>query len=308
MEKKIGNVIIDYKNYHGVDLYSDGEIEDELLDLVKKYDQSQYNSIIFEKKKWPILYHLSHIRGNIIDFLPIDKTHKILEIGSGCGAITGKLAEKAKHVTCVELSEKRSLINAYRNKNMDNIKILLGNFEDVEKNITEKYDYITLIGVFEYAESYISSIKPYEDFLNTIKNHLKEDGKIILAIENRFGLKYWAGCQEDHVGRYFEGLENYPKTTGVRTFTKKELEEIFIKSGFIDYKFYYPYPDYKLSTTIYSDEYLPKKGELKNNIRNFDRERLITFDETRVFDTIISENMFQIYANSFLIILNKGRL
>lgn len=30
---------------------------------------------------------------------------KVLEIGSGCGAITGSLAQKAGSVTCVDLSK-----------------------------------------------------------------------------------------------------------------------------------------------------------------------------------------------------------
>lgn len=305
MEDKIGNIVLDYSYYSGVDLYSEGEVEEELLEIVKTHEENEYNSIIAQKKKWSILYHLSHMRANIIEWIPIKDTHLVLEIGSGCGAITGTLADKAKNVTCIELSKKRSLINAYRNKKRNNIKILLGNFEEIEKNIKEKYDYITLIGVFEYAESYISSEKPYHDFLMKVGKLLKEDGKIIIAIENKLGLKYWAGCQEDHVGGYFEGIENYPNTNGVKTFSKKELEEIFQKCGFINSKFYYPYPDYKLPTTIYSDEYLPKKGELNNNIRNFDRERLITFDETRVYDLLIEENMFQVYSNSFLVLINK---
>lgn len=89
--------------------------------------------------------------------------------------------------------------------------------------------------------------------------HLKPGGKIIIAIENRLGLKYWAGCTEDHTGTYFEGLEGYPKTEGVKTFSKKELLDIIHQAGEFSTTFYYPYPDYKFPMTIYSDEYLPKK-------------------------------------------------
>lgn len=306
MYEKVRNVILNYSNYSGIDLYSDGDVEDEILDIVQNHEEKEFNSIIAERKKWAVMYHLSHLRSNIIEWLSISSEETVLEIGSGCGAITGTLANKSKKVTCIELSKKRSLINAYRNKKHDNIEILVGNFEDVEKNLQEKYDYITLIGVFEYGESYISNEEPYETFLKTIGKHLKDNGKIIIAIENKLGLKYWAGCKEDHVDRYFEGIEDYPNTNGVRTFSKKELEQIIKKSGFSNYEFYYPYPDYKLPLNIYSDKYLPKKGELNNNMRNFDKERIITFDETRVYDTIIKEDLFPVYSNSYLIILNKG--
>ncbi|NFR85883.1 MULTISPECIES: class I SAM-dependent methyltransferase [unclassified Clostridium] len=305
MDEKICNITLNYKYYPGVDLYSDGEVEEELLDIVKNYEEKQFNSIIAERKKWAIMYHLSHIRSNIIEWLPINKKQNVLEIGSGCGAITGTLADKSKSVTCIELSKKRSLINAYRNKNKNNIEILVGNFEEIEKDITEKYDYITLIGVFEYAESYISTERPYENFLKIISKHLKDDGKIIIAIENRLGLKYWAGCKEDHVSKYFESLENYSNTGGVKTFSKNELKNIIESSGINNYKFYYPYPDYKLPTTIYSDEYLPKKGELNNNMRNFDTERMILFNEGKVYDSLIEQDLFPVYSNSYLIVLEK---
>lgn len=305
-KEQIGNVVLNYQHYSGTDLYSDGEIEDELLDIVQNYDEKEFDSIIAERKKWPIIYHLSNLRTNIIEWMPISKEHTVLEVGSGCGAITGTLADKAEKVTCIELSKKRSMINAYRNKNRDNIEILLGNFEDIEKDIVEKYDYITLIGVFEYGEAYISNENPYENFLKAISKHLKESGKIIIAIENKLGLKYWAGCKEDHVGRYFESIEGYTNTYGVKTFSKRELEEMMELNGFGKYKFYYPYPDYKLPTTIYSDSYLPKTGELNNNMRNFDRERMIIFDETKVFDTLIKEELFPMYSNSYLIVIEKG--
>ena len=87
----------------------------------------------------------------------------------------------------------RSTINAYRNRNYDNIKIMVGNFQDIEKNLEEKFDYITLIGVFEYSEGYIGTKEPYVEMLRRISRHLKPGGKIIIATENRLGLKYWAG-------------------------------------------------------------------------------------------------------------------
>lgn len=306
MKEQVGNVVLNLEYYSGTDLYSDGNVEDHLLNIVKEHPQDDFNRVIAQNNSWPVLYHLSHMRTNIVEWLPITKEDKVLEIGSGCGAITGVLAEKAKQVTCIELSKKRSLINANRNKEKQNIEILVGNFEEVEKQLPEKYDYITLIGVFEYAASYISSDKPYETFLRMVSEHLTDKGKIIMAIENKFGLKYWAGCKEDHLQQYFIGLEGYPVGSGVKTFSKMELEQIAVESGLEKYKFFYPYPDYKFPMSIYSDEYLPKRGELNNNMRNFDGDRMMLFDETKVFDTIVQEGLFPLYSNSYLIILEKN--
>ena len=305
MQEKIGNVVIQTQYYPGQDLYSDGEIEDRMLKIAQKYGDIEYSSVIAEEKSWPILYHFSHVRENIVNWLPITKKDHVLEIGSGCGAITGTLAEQAGQVQCIELSKKRSMINAYRHREKTNINILLGNFEEIEPNLVEKYDWITLIGVFEYSEKYIGTSEPYKEMLLRTKRHLKPNGKIVIAIENRLGLKYWAGCTEDHVGKYFEGIEGYANTEGIKTFSRKELENIIRKTGNWKIDFYYPYPDYKLPMTVYSDKHLPNKGELNNTRYNFDRERLQLFDETRVYDGIINHGLLQEFFNSFLVILEE---
>ncbi len=305
MQEKIGKVTLDYEFYPGEDLYSDGPVEEELLEIAKNYGEEELNQIIAERNSWPILYHFSHIRQNIVEWLPITRNQKVLEIGSGCGPITGMLAKKAKSVTCNDLSKMRSTINAYRNKDCDNVKIMVGNFQDVESSLTETYDYITLIGVFEYSQGYIGTEQPYVEMLRRISRHLAPGGKVVIAIENRLGLKYWAGCTEDHVGKYFEGLENYPDTKGVRTFSRKELSDIIDKAGNFKTTFYYPYPDYKFPMTIYSDKRLPKKGELRDNFCNFDRNRIQLFNEGKVYDSLTDAGLFQEFSNSFLVLVER---
>lgn len=304
MKEYIGKVCLDDTYYPGEDLYSDGAVEDEMLKLSMEVEEEEFNREIDRRKSWPILYHFSHIRENIANWLPLKDTDRVLEVGAGCGAVTGALASRAGHVTCIDLSRKRSLMNAHRHKNYDNVEILMGNFQDIEASLTEKYDYITLIGVFEYSEGYIGGQEPYVEMLRKITAHLKPQGKIVIAIENRLGLKYWAGCTEDHNGQFFEGLEGYPTTSGVRTFSRKELETIFETAGSYTWDFYYPYPDYKFPMTIYSDKWLPGIGELREVRYNFDRARLRLFDETRVYDTLIANDLYPVYANSFLVLLS----
>lgn len=303
MTEQIGKITLNYSRYLGEDLYCDGPVEDELLEIAKNYSRVEYPRLIEEKGSWPVLYHLSSLRQNIIDWIPMNKNMKVLEIGSGCGAITGALAKKAGSVACVELSKKRSMINAYRNMDCDNVTIHVGNFKDIEPDLGSEFDYICLIGVFEYGQSYMGTANPYEDFLAIMKKHLAPGGRMVIAIENKLGLKYFAGCQEDHLGTWFSGIENYPEGGGVRTFTRKGLERIFKSCGVEQYHFYYPYPDYKFMTTLYSDAYLPGKGELCNNLRNFDRDRMVLFDEKNAYDGLVEDGLFPLFSNSFLVVI-----
>ena len=302
-QEKIGQVELDYTYYPGEDKYSDGAIEDEMLEIAKNYREEEWPRVITERKNWPVLYHFSHVRENIIEWLPMTGQEHVLEIGAGLGAITGVLTRKAASVKCIDLSRRRSMINAYRHRDCENLTMLVGNFQDIEENLTEQFDLITLIGVFEYAQFSIQSENPFVDYLARIKRHLKPGGRLVIAIENRLGLKYWAGATEDHTGVYFEGIEGYPTTDYVRTFSKPELERVMRDAGFEDFVFYYPYPDYKLPERIYSDEYLPKKGELNRNRQNYDRERTQIFREELAYDSLIESGLFGLYSNSFLVVL-----
>lgn len=303
MTEQIGKITLDLSKYPGEDLYCDGAVEDELLDIVKKYSQVEYPQLIEQRKSWPILYHLSPLRENIVDFVPLSPRDKVLEVGSGCGAITGALARKSGSVTCVDLSKKRSMINAYRHSGCDNITIHVGNFQDIEPQLPRDFNCICLIGVFEYGRGYIGGDHPYEEFLRILMGHLAPGGRILIAIENKYGLKYFAGCKEDHLGSYFSGIENYQEGSNARTFSRQGLEQIFQNCGVKEYHFYYPYPDYKFMTAIYSEKRQPGRGELSNNLRNFDRDRMVLFDEKLAFDGIVEEGLFSVFANSYMAVI-----
>ena len=139
--------ILNLKYYKGEDLYSDGDVEDELLSIVS--ENEDFTEILKNDDRWPILYHLSPIRENLLEWYDYKKDASILEIGAGCGAVTGAFCKKMKRVVGIELSKKRSLINANRNGKYGNLEILVGNFEDIV--IDEKFDYVSLIGVLEYS-------------------------------------------------------------------------------------------------------------------------------------------------------------
>jgi methylase of polypeptide subunit release factors len=240
------------------------------------------------------------VRKNLLDWYDFDKNASLLEIGGGCGAFSGMLAGKLKNVSVVELSKRRAEIIYNRHKNYENLEIIAGNLNDVV--FEEKFDYVTLIGVLEYAGKFTDGDTPFKTFLENAKSYLKPNGKLLIAIENKFGMKYWAGAREDHTGRFFDGIEDYPNDKGIQTFGKLEFEKLIKSVGFKDTEFYYPMPDYKLPKIIYSDAYLPKIDDLFDIYSpNFDQDRVVLFDERKAFKNVIKNGQFPFFANSFLV-------
>ncbi|MCM1174348.1 MAG: class I SAM-dependent methyltransferase [Blautia sp.] len=292
---------LDY--YSGENLYSDGDIENTIMNIVKNGEN--YAKYAGSENYYPIMYHLSSERENILNWYPFKQTDKILEVGSGCGALTELFCQRAKSVTSIELSKRRAEINYERHKSYDNLEIIVGNFNEIE--LTQKYDYVILTGVFEYAISFTDSDDPYVSFLNNLKKYLTDNGRILISIENRLGIKYFTGAMEDHVNEYYLGLNNYPNNNTVRTFTKTELEEIFKRCSINVWKFYYPYPDYKFPTEIFSDSNI-NSGNYGKVYRNYQKERVELINEIEMIQTFKKEEIMDVFSNSFLVELATGNL
>lgn len=288
------------KNYYKDEFqkkYSDGSIEEEMLDLIQKGDIDWYKDT-----RWPIVYHFSHLRQNILNWYPFTIEDDLLEVGSGCGALTSLFCEKCHSVTSVELTERRASINFNRNKQYNNLEIIVGNFSEIKYE--KKFDYIIVNGVLEYA-AFMFEDRPYESFLKKLKSLLKPTGKILLAIENRLGLKYFSGSKEDHNAIYFSGINNYRKDNSlIRTFSKSELVEMIQKAGLNISHFYYPYPDYKFPSEIFTDSTINTKMPTTLSFP-LDMDRMKIFDEEEVQRAYMDLGIMDKFANSFLVEIVK---
>lgn len=288
------------KWYQGEDLYSEGTIEDIILQMIAENNPEDYTEAIYERNCWSVYYHLTHVRKNLLNWYPFKKDSSVLEIGCGLGALTGLLCDTCKKVTAVELSERRAAAALLRCREKENLEIIVGNLNDIE--FEEKFDYITLIGVLEYQGNYTETEHPYMDFLKKVKSLLKPDGRLLIAIENQYGLKYWCGAREDHTGIPFEGMNQYNLSKKkVRTFSKMELQELIKASGFQNIYFYYPMPDYKLPEVIYSEKQLPQNGNMLDMEYYYTDYRTLVAQESFLYKDIIKNHVFEFFSNSFLV-------
>jgi len=300
--ENVGKVKLNYRFYQGSDQYSDGDIEETLLRIVQQSDA--YEDVLMRQSNWALLYHLSPIRENLLEWYDFGEGKSLLEIGAGCGGITGLFCKKCARVVGIDLSRRRSMINAHRNREYGNLELIVGNFSDIR--IEEKFDYVTLIGVLEYSIYYIGGDSPFLDMLKKARGYLKPGGKLIVAIENKYGIKYWAGAREDHTGNIMDGIMGYPGVERVRTFSREGLEALLHEAGFAELDFYYPLPDYKLPTEVYSERRLPKVYPFIGNTPNYDRDRFDFFDEAKAMNELIREGKFEMFANSFLVFCGGG--
>ncbi|NOY77249.1 MAG: glycosyltransferase [Calditrichaeota bacterium] len=299
--------------------YSDGQdAENYVYSVIKNARDRRSFSIELASKirDWPSLYHLSPLRANLFRALYFDQPRdmKVLELGAGCGAITRYLGEHFGEVHAIEGSTKRAIIARERCSGLDNVRIFNANFLQVD--VTSRYDLTTLIGVLEYSPIYHpnASYSREEKVIDVLKrafHTLAENGQLVVAIENKLGLKYWAGSHEDHTNALFEGIMGYPHKNRPITFSRKELENMLHSAGFRDVQILSVFPDYKLPTTflnVTSDEGedlnlyhwietpFPDRAGQSGNL----------FSEALALRELDRAGLLAEFANSFLIIASKN--
>jgi 2-polyprenyl-3-methyl-5-hydroxy-6-metoxy-1,4-benzoquinol methylase len=232
--------------------YSDGDaVENKLARIVAEAtDLSLFSSqLASHRTDWPTFYHLSADRANILqpvrDWL---RTADVLEVGAGCGAVTRALGEFGAQVLALEGSRRRAAIARSRTRDLSNVTVVVDKFEEFQTD--QQFDVVTLIGVLEYASMFSNDDMAAAGMLKRTCELIAPGGKLIVAIENQLGLKYFGGFFEDHLGKAMYGVEDRYRPGQPRTFGRERLAALLKGAGFVDLKFYVPFPDYKLPTSI----------------------------------------------------------
>ena len=279
-------------------------LEPEEKELNAKIEKNLGNYEIAKEKDTSIelMLSLSTIRENIINWYPLEKSAEILEIGANYGEITGYLCNLCENVTSVELSKEKAKIIAKRHSSKENLECIVGNLEDIQ--INKKFDYVTIIGQLEKASKWLpNSSNPEKDLLLLSSKMLKENGKILFATDNKFGIQYWNGKKDLEGTLEYKNLIEERTKNGSKLFGEKQLKEIIEETGYKNYKFYYVLPDYKMPNLIYSKDYTITKEDISRNFQYYGLNELVNFNENEVYIQLLNENkeIFNFFANSFFV-------
>ena len=294
--------------------YSDGdEIEDYLYAALRSASDVGTSSpeMLAAIKDWPSEYHLSSARHNLLRHVAFKSTDRVLELGCGCGAITRYLGETGATIIAVEGSQRRAKIAAERCRDLPNVTVYCDNIVDFIAG--HKFDYVTLIGVLEYAPKFIGSDDPVGTCLKQANTFLKDDGVLVLAIENQLGLKYLNGCSEDHTGVPYFGINDLYGVGTPVTFGRRELESRLRAAGFADVTFLYPFPDYKLPTVLLAEgafnhpEFVPADLLFRDFSRDYCGGSCRAFHENLAWQPLARNGLIPDLANSFLAMVRKSR-
>ncbi len=226
----------------------------------------------------------TEIKSNIIKWYPFQEEAEILEIGTENPVITDYLNTIAKEVTTIAPPI------------------------ETRKVTDKKFDYIIVIGQIEKAMQWFpNSLNPELELLTFISGLLKEDGKILMATDNKFGMQYWNGRKDLEGTLNYENLVQERTQNGFKLSSESTLKKLLEEADYHHYKFYYALPDYKMTNLIYASDYPITKEDISRNFQYYEPDEIINFKENEVYEQLWEENqeVFDFFINSFFIEIQK---
>lgn len=281
-------------------VYSDGrEAERRMLEIARNYPEELSEAAIAGNYDYTTNNTFSPVRRNLLNWYSFRRDSSVLEIGAGMGSLTGLLCDRCAEVTALEMNEDRAAVIQARYGKRNNLEIIVDDVNHV--TLSKKFDYVIFVGVLEYAALFCDAADPFTEFLRTASSFLNDDGRLLFAIENQYGLKYWCGAAEEHLQQPFVGIAGYEAHRTARTFSRAALERLLCNTGLVHQRFYAALPDYKFPTMLFTDEWKLSGSDLSNIAYTYGKNSLLVADERKLYMELAENGVVSFFANSFFV-------
>lgn len=263
-----------------------------------RQDNSRLNELIQKtdirsavRAEFPDLYSIifSPKRQAGLELLNLSGNESCVDYGCMWGALTVALAKRCGYVLGIDqtLDSLRLLDKRIKAEKLDNIDLLCADLRKL-KGFQGYFDVAVVNGVLEWiAEDGVIELKNYFgrhnrkwytgnpgeqqlSFLKNVHDNLNANGRLYLAIENRFDFKMFFGCPDPHANlplisflpRSIANWLSYiklgrPYINWLYSFSK--IKKLLSKAGFSKIDLYMCFPDYR-----YPERIIPYSGSLRD--------------------------------------------
>lgn len=238
-------------------------------------------------------YHLSRQRHCLLRPLNIQRGERVLELGCECGVLTRYLGEIGAEVVALEPNQTQSRIASIRCEDLSNVRVIHGDLQTLDD--APAFDWILLVGQAQYD-------------LEQLKILLKSSGGVVLAVDNKLGLKYFNGLADEASTLPFWNIQNINEKPIKPIFARKELTTLLMQHGFEHIDFWYPFPDYRFPSVMLSDiglqdeEFAPEEMLAKSYARSSTHVEKRFFLDPLVMRELGRNGNLADFANAFLTI------
>lgn len=209
--------------------------------------------------------------------------------------------EKVLFITCNDLNDEalaEALIEC-------GLLVEVTTLEDMETVVNADgngtFSYVIMTKALELCENSVKVLK-------ILHGLLKEDGRLLLGLHNRLGIRYFCGERDPFTGRNFDGIENYtrvnPAGTGKiegRAYAKAEIIKMLESAGFFHHRFYSVFPEIRRPQIMFAEDYLPEEELEIRVFPQYHNPDTVFLEEERLYTTLIQNGLFHAMANGYLV-------
>lgn len=224
---------------------------------------------------------INGIKCGLLQWYDFEQDAKVLYIGDSRDALAKMLIDKSFAVVCapVEQSCNTEWTQEYK-----------GGF-----------DYLIAVEALECTEN-------PEQVLQSWRSLLKEEGRLLLGMNNRFGIRYFCGDRDPYTGRNFDGIEGYRRAYDKkedvfrgRCYSRNEMEKMLRAAGWNFFRFFSVLPDLQNPGLIYAEDYLPNEDLANRLFPTYNYPDTVFLEEAPLYESLDNDGLFHKLANAWLI-------
>lgn len=264
---------------------------------IETQERDDFQKILPEDERLEVTLYLSELANGLLGWYPFQKDSRILQIGSWFGAFSSMLSSRSQEVVIVEADLYRAYMTKKRLKELSNVQVKQQAILKYCKECTERFDYI-IFAVDEKIDEFPSA-DSYRTIINALKLLLEEEGKFLLAVPNRLGVKYFCGAPDPYTKIPFDGITE--NNSRLFRFDRSGLLKLMKDLKFPYVKMYYPMSDHHYTQVIYTDDYQLGVNVMERiHIYMEDKKERFLY-ECELVEQLAQNGVLNCFTNSFLV-------
>ena len=163
------------------------------------------------------------------------------------------------------------------------------------------YDFVVAVNVISYAHSPAAMLRQARGLL-----HPK--GRLLLAADNRLGIRYFCGDRDTYTWKTYDGIENYTHlrpweraSMEGRSYAMAELEGFLEEAGFGRRRFYSVFPRLENPQLLLAHGYIPNEGLDIRLFPEYNSPETVFLLEEELYPSLLENGLLHAMANGFFV-------
>jgi len=211
--------------------------------------------------------------------------------------------DKESRIACVVNEEGNSarIAEALEEMGLQADRLLLDVLEAGAATEGKVFDMVVAVDVLEYAKNPGALLKG-------LRSLLRADGRLLLAADNRLGIRYFCGDQDFFTNKNYDSIENYRhllswerESAKGRAYAKAEIAGFLEEAGFTDHRFFSVFPRLSNPQLLLAEDYEPNEALDIRIFPEYNSPDTVFLMEEELYPSLMENHLLHGMANGFFV-------